>query len=80
MPDVLDTGIYDQIIPVTNEDAYQLGREMGKVEGLLVGISAGAALWAAIELAKQPENEGKTIVALLPDTGDRYLSTPMFQV
>ena len=80
MPDVLDTGIYDQIIPVTNEDAYELGREMGKVEGLLVGISAGAALWAAIELAKQPENEGKTIVALLPDTGDRYLSTPMFQV
>ena len=80
VPDVLDTGIYDQIIPVTNEDAYELGREMGKVEGLLVGISAGAALWAAIELAKQPENEGKTIVALLPDTGDRYLSTPMFQV
>ena len=79
MPDVLDTDIYDQIIPVTNEDAYELGREMGKVEGLLVGISAGAALWAAIELAKQPENEGKTIVALLPDTGDRYLSTPMFQ-
>ena len=67
-------------IPVTNEDAYELGREMGKVEGFLVGISAGAALWAAIELAKQPENEGKTIVALLPDTGDRYLSTPMFQV
>ena len=80
VPEVLDTGIYDQIIPVTNEDAYELGREMGKVEGLLVGISAGAALWAAIELAKQPENEGKTIVALLPDTGDRYLSTPMFQV
>ena len=80
VPDVLDTGIYDQIIPVTNEDAYELGREMGKVEGLLVGISAGAALWAAIELAKQPENEGKTIVALLPDTGDRYLSTPMFHV
>ncbi len=80
VPDVLDTGIYDQIIPVTNEDAYELGREMGKVEGFLVGISAGAALWAAIELAKQPENEGKTIVALLPDTGDRYLSTPMFQV
>ena len=80
VPEVLDTGIYDQIIPVTNEDAYQLGREMGQVEGLLVGISAGAALWAAIELAKQPENAGKTIVALLPDTGDRYLSTPMFQV
>ena len=79
VPEVLDTGIYDQIIPVTNEDAYQLGREMGQVEGLLVGISAGAALWAAIELAKQPENAGKTIVALLPDTGDRYLSTPMFQ-
>ena len=66
-------------LPVTNEDAYALGREMGQVEGLLVGISAGAALWAAIELAKQPENQGKTIVALLPDTGDRYLSTPMFQ-
>ena len=79
VPDVLDTGIYDQIIPVTNEDAYALGREMGQVEGLLVGISAGAALWAAIALAKQPENQGKTIVALLPDTGDRYLSTPMFQ-
>ena len=73
-------GIGANFIPVTNEDAYELGREMGKVEGLLVGISAGAALWAAIELAKQPENEGKTIVALLPDTGDRYLSTPMFQV
>ena len=80
VPDVLNTKVYDEIIPVTNEDAYELGREMGKVEGLLVGISAGAALWAAIELAKQPENEGKTIVALLPDTGDRYLSTPMFQV
>lgn len=80
VPEVLDTGIYDQIIPVTNEDAYQLGREMGTVEGLLVGISAGAALWAAIELARQLENEGKTIVALLPDTGDRYLSTLMFQV
>ena len=79
VPDVLDTDIYDQIIPVTNEDAYALGREMGQVEGLLVGISAGAALWAAIALAKQPENQGKTIVALLPDTGDRYLSTPMFQ-
>ena len=79
VPDVLDTGIYDQIIPVTNEDAYELGREMGKVEGFLVGISAGAALWAAIELAKQPENEGKTIVALLADTGERYLSTALFQ-
>ena len=79
VPEVLDTGIYDQIIPVTNEDAYQLGREMGQVEGLLVGISAGAALWAAIELAKRPENKGKTIVALLPDTGDRYLSTPLFE-
>ena len=64
----------------TRTRTYQLGREMGQVEGLLVGISAGAALWAAIELAKQPENAGKTIVALLPDTGDRYLSTPMFQV
>ena len=79
VPDVLNTKVYDEIIPVTNEDAYALGREMGQVEGLLVGISAGAALWAAIALAKQPENQGKTIVALLPDTGDRYLSTPMFQ-
>ena len=79
VPDVLNTKIYDEIIPVENEDAFALGRELGRTEGILVGISAGAALWAAIELAKRPENEGKTIVALLPDTGDRYLSTPMFQ-
>lgn len=79
VPEVLDTGIYDQIITVTDEDAYALGREMGCTEGILVGISAGAALWAAIELAKKPENKGKTIVALMPDTGDRYLSTPMFE-
>ncbi len=79
VPDVLNTGVYDEIIPVENEDAFALGRELGRTEGILVGISAGAALWAAIELAKRPENEGKTIVALLPDTGDRYLSTPMFQ-
>ena len=79
VPDVLNTKIYDEIIPVENEDAFALGRELGRTEGILVGISAGAALWAAIKLAKRPENEGKTIVALLPDTGDRYLSTPMFQ-
>ncbi len=79
VPDVLNTKVYDEIIPVENEDAFALGRELGRTEGILVGISAGAALWAAIELAKRPENEGKTIVALLPDTGDRYLSTPMFQ-
>lgn len=79
VPEVLDPSIYDQIIPVTDQDAYQLGREMGKWEGLLVGITSGAALWAAISLAQQPENEGKTIVALLPDTGERYLSSPMFQ-
>ncbi len=78
VPDVLDTNLYDEIIPVTNEDALSTGRRMGRTEGVLVGISSGAALWAAIELAKRPENEGKTIVALLPDTGDRYLSTPMF--
>ena len=79
VPDVLNTKIYDEIIPVEAEDAFALGRELGRTEGILVGISSGAALWAAIELAKRPENEGKTIVALLPDTGDRYLSTPMFQ-
>ncbi len=78
VPDVLDTAVYDQIIPVDNEDAFAAGREMGRTEGVLVGISSGAALWAAIQLAKRPENQGKTIVALLPDTGDRYLSTPMF--
>ncbi len=79
VPDVLNTQVYDEIIPVENEDAFALGRELGRTEGILVGISSGAALWAAIELAKRPENAGKTIVALLPDTGDRYLSTPMFQ-
>ena len=78
VPDVLDTRIYDEIIPVSNENAFATGRRMGRSEGVLVGISSGAALWAAIELAKRPENAGKTIVALLPDTGDRYLSTPMF--
>ena len=78
VPDVLDTKVYDEIIPVENEDAFRLGREIGKREGVLVGISSGAAAWAAIELAKRPENEGKTIVVLLPDTGDRYLSTPLF--
>ena len=75
VPDVLDTKVYDEIIPVDNDDAFKLGKEVGHSEGVLVGISSGAALWAAIELAKRPENEGKTIVALLPDTGDRYLST-----
>ena len=78
VPDVLDTKIYDEIIPVDNDDAFAVGKEMGHREGVLVGISSGAALWAAIELAKRPENAGKTIVVLLPDTGDRYLSTPLF--
>ena len=78
VPDVLDTKVYDEIIPVDNDDAFKTGKEFGRREGVLVGISSGAALWAAIELAKRPENEGKTIVALLPDTGDRYLSTPLF--
>ena len=78
VPKVLDTGVYDEIIPVTNDDAFATGRLIGQREGVLVGISAGAALWAAIQLAKRPENAGKTIVALLPDTGDRYLSTPLF--
>ena len=78
VPDVLDTKVYDEIIPVENDDAFVAGREIGRREGVLVGISSGAAIWAAIELAKRPENEGKTIVALLPDTGDRYLSTPLF--
>ena len=77
VPEVLTT-VYDEIIPVTNEDALSTGRRMGRTEGVLVGISSGAALWAAIELAKRPENTGKTIVALLPDTGDRYLSTALF--
>ena len=78
VPDVLDTKVYDEIIPVDNDDAFAVGKEMGHREGVLVGISSGAALWAAIELAKRPENAGKTIVVLLPDTGDRYLSTPLF--
>ncbi len=78
VPAVLDTKIYDEIIPVENEDAFAAGKRIGKTEGVLVGISSGAAVWAAIELAKRPENKGKTIVALLPDTGDRYLSTPLF--
>ena len=75
---MLDTAVYDEIIPVSNEDAFAAGRLVGRKEGVLVGISSGAALHAAIELAKRPENAGKTIVALLPDTGDRYLSTPFF--
>ena len=78
VPEVLDTGVYDEIVPVANEDALSTGRRMGRSEGVLVGISSGAALWASVELAKRPENAGKTIVALLPDTGDRYLSTPMY--
>ena len=78
VPKVLDTSVYDEIIPVANEDAFAVGKQIGKAEGVLVGISSGAAAWAAIELAKRPENEGKTIVVLLPDTGDRYLSTPLF--
>ena len=78
IPEVLDTSVYDEIIPVTNEAAYAVGRELGRREGILAGISSGAALWAAVELAKRPENSGKNIVVLLPDTGDRYLSTPMF--
>ena len=78
VPEVLDTEIYDEILPVENEDAFAFGREMGKTEGVLVGISSGAALYAAVELAKREENAGKTIVVLLPDTGDRYLSTPLF--
>ncbi len=78
VPEVLNTSVYDEVIPVTNDDAFATGKLLGKKEGVLVGISSGAALWAAIELAKRPENKGKTIVALLPDTGDRYLSTPLF--
>ena len=78
VPAVLNTGVYDEIIPVENDDAFATGKKIGKSEGVLVGISSGAAVWAAIELAKRPENKGKTIVALLPDTGDRYLSTPLF--
>ena len=78
VPEVLNTGVYDEIIAVENEDAFAAGKLIGKKEGVLVGISSGAAVWAAIQLAKRPENKGKTIVALLPDTGDRYLSTPLF--
>ena len=78
VPDVLDTKVYDEIIPVENDDAFATGKAIGKLEGVLVGISSGAAVWAAIELAKRPENTGKNIVVLLPDTGDRYLSTPLF--
>ena len=78
VPKVLDTDMYDEIIPVENEDAFAMGKEVGRNEGVLVGISSGAALWAAIEVAKRPENEGKNIVVLFPDTGDRYLSTPLF--
>ena len=78
VPKVLDTAVYDEIIPVENDDAFTMGKEVGRNEGVLVGISSGAALWAAVELAKRPENEGKNIVVLFPDTGDRYLSTPLF--
>ena len=78
VPQVLDTQVYDEIIPVTNEDAFALGREIGHAEGVLVGISSGAAVWAALQIAQRPESAGKTIVVLLPDTGDRYLSTPLF--
>ena len=78
VPKVLDTAVYDEIIPVENDDAFAMGKEVGRNEGVLVGISSGAALWAAVELAKRPENEGKNIVVLFPDTGDRYLSTPLF--
>ena len=78
VPEVLNTKIYDEVITVSNEDAFSTGRLIGRREGVLVGISSGAAAWAAIQLAKRPENEGKTIVALMPDTGDRYLSTPLF--
>ena len=78
VPAVLDTKIYDEVIPVADEDAFSTGREIGQSEGVLVGISSGAAVWAAIQLAQRPEYAGKTIVVLLPDTGDRYLSSPMF--
>ena len=78
IPEILDTAVYDEVIPVEDKDAYAAGKAMGRRECVLVGISSGAALWAAVQLAKRPENEGKTVVVLLPDTGDRYLSTPMF--
>lgn len=79
VPEVLDTTVYDEIIPVDSQDAFETGRLLGKKEGVLVGISSGAALWAAIQLARRPENKGKTLVVLLPDTGERYLSTPLFE-
>ncbi len=79
VPEILNTKVYDEVIPVADEDAFAMGREIGKKEGVLVGISSGAALWAAVEIAKRPENKGKNIVVLLPDTGDRYLSTSLFQ-
>ena len=79
MPDNLDRGILDEILTVTDQDAYETGRALARREGILVGITSGAAVWAAAELARRPENQGKTIVALLPDSGERYLSTPMFQ-
>jgi cysteine synthase A len=78
VPAVLNTAVFDEVIPVENDDAFAAGKKVGRAEGVLVGISSGAAVWAAIALAKRPENKGKTIVALLPDTGDRYLSTPLF--
>ena len=78
VPDVLDTKVYDEVIAVENEDAFSAGKRVGRSEGVLVGISSGAAVWAAIQLGRRAENQGKTIVALLPDTGDRYLSTPLF--
>ena len=78
VPDTLDTSIYDEVITVQNEDAFETGREIAKMEGVLVGISSGAAVWAATQLARRPENKGKKIVVLLPDTGERYLSTPLF--
>ncbi len=78
VPAVLDTALYDEVIPVTDEDAFAMGRRLGRCEGVVAGISSGAALWAAAQLAARPENAGKTIVALLPDTGDRYLSTALF--
>ena len=78
VPDVLNTKVYDEVIPVSNENAFATGKQIGRAEGVLVGISSGAAAWAAIQLAKRPENKGKTIVVLLPDTGDPYLSTPLF--
>ena len=78
VPEVLNTGVYDEVIAVENEDAFAAGRKLGRSEGVLAGISSGAALWAALQLARRPENRGKTIVVLLPDTGDRYLSTPLF--